>query len=110
MLKREIEEAVRIAREAGAILMEIYATDFDVAFKGESDPVTKADTLANAFITGELSKAFPDDGIVAEETADRSDAVRGGRCWFVDPLDGTKEFIKKNGEFAVMLGLSLIHI
>lgn len=87
--------------------MEIYATDFAVEFKGERDPVTKADKLANAYIVGELKKAFPEDGIVAEETADQSDAVKGGRCWFVDPLDGTKEFIKKNGEFAVMLGLSI---
>ncbi len=87
--------------------MKIYATDFDVAYKGKANPVTEADTQANAFIVGELKKAFPADGIVAEETADQSDAVAGGRCWFVDPLDGTKEFIKKNGEFAVMLGLSI---
>lgn len=107
MLERERDEAVRIARAAGDILMEIYATDFAVEFKGERDPVTKADKLANAYIVGELRKAFPGDGIVAEETADQSDAVKGGRCWFVDPLDGTKEFIKKNGEFAVMLGLSV---
>jgi 3'(2'), 5'-bisphosphate nucleotidase len=46
-------------------------------------------------------------GVVAEETADRSDALGAGRCWYVDPLDGTKEFLAKNGEFAVMLGLAI---
>lgn len=107
MLEREIAEATRIAREAGAILMEVYRTDFSVAYKAEADPVTEADTKANAHIVGGLRKAFPDDGIVAEESEDQSDALRGGRCWFVDPLDGTKEFVARNGEFSVMLGLAI---
>lgn len=107
MPDREIEEVTRIARRAGAIVMEIYATDFDVAYKGKSDPVTEADTRANAYIVDELHRSFPDDGIVAEEAEDKSDAVRPGRCWYVDPLDGTKEFVDRNGEFSVMLGLAI---
>ena len=107
MLDREIAEAARIARQAGEILMEVYATDFRVAYKAEADPVTEADTKANAYIVHELRKAFPGDGIVAEETEDRSDALQGGRCWYVDPLDGTKEFVARNGEFSVMLGLAI---
>lgn len=109
MLENELATTVRIARDAGAILMEIYARDFEVAYKNEAhtNPVTEADMKANAFIVGALREAFPDDGIVAEETKDQSDALKGGRCWFVDPLDGTKEFIKKNGEFAVMIGLAI---
>jgi len=107
MLEREIAEAARIARQAGAILMDVYGTDFDVAYKAEADPVTEADTKANAYIVGELEKAFPNDGIVAEETEDQSDALKGGRCWYVDPLDGTKEFVARNGEFSVMLGLAI---
>lgn len=107
MLSREVAEAVRIAREAGAILMDVYATDFGVSYKGKSDPVTEADTRANAYIVGELKKAFPGDGVVAEESADRSDALKSGRCWYVDPVDGTKEFVARNGEFAVMLGLAI---
>jgi 3'(2'), 5'-bisphosphate nucleotidase len=107
MLDREIAEAARIAREAGAILMDIYATDFAVAYKAEADPVTEADTEANTYIVSEIRKAFPGDGIVAEETEDRSDALEGGRCWYVDPLDGTKEFVARNGEFSVMLGLAI---
>jgi 3'(2'), 5'-bisphosphate nucleotidase len=107
MLDREVEEAARITREAGVILMEIYATDFSVSYKEMSDPVTEADTRANAYIVGELKKAFPDDGVVAEEAEDQSDALRPGRCWYVDPLDGTAEFVARNGEFAVMLGLAI---
>ena len=107
MWDREIAEASRIARQAGAILNDVYQTDFRVAYKEESDPVTEADTRANAYIVEELRKLFPDDGIVAEESQDRSDALEAGRCWFVDPLDGTREFVARNGEFSVMLGLAI---
>jgi 3'(2'), 5'-bisphosphate nucleotidase len=107
MFERELNAAVELAREAGRILMEVYAKDFSVAYKDRNDPVTEADQLANAYLVGELRKRFPSDGVVAEESKDQSDALAKSRCWFVDPLDGTKEFIAKNGEFSVMLGLSL---
>lgn len=107
MASGEIAEVIRIARGAGEILMEVYATNFQVAYKAKSDPVTEADTRANAYIVAELQRAFPGDGIVAEESEDQSDALRGGRCWYVDPVDGTKEFVARNGEFAVMLGLAI---
>lgn len=107
MLEREQREATRLAREAGRILLEVYATDFDVAFKERADPVTEADRRANTFLVDELRRLFPDDGIVAEESADQSDALRRGRVWYVDPLDGTKEFVARNGEFSVMLGLAI---
>ena len=107
MLGHEVEEATRIARSAGEILMEVYATDFGVSYKSKYDPVTEADTRANAYIVDALRSSFPDDGIVAEESEDRSAALRGGRCWYVDPVDGTKEFVARNGEFAVMLGLAI---
>lgn len=107
MLERELSAAVELARGAGRILMDIYARDFAVAYKDKNDPVTEADQLANAFIVSELEKRFPEDGIVAEESADRGHARTKSRCWFVDPLDGTKEFIAKNGEFSVMIGLAI---
>ncbi len=107
MLDRELVEAVRLARVAGEILMEIYATDFAVDYKGKNDPVTKADRLANDVVVRRLRETFPNDGVVAEESADQSDALRRGRCWYVDPLDGTKEFVAKNGEFSVMIGLAI---
>jgi 3'(2'), 5'-bisphosphate nucleotidase len=107
MLERELEVAVELARGAGRILMEIYAKDFAVAYKGANNPVTEADQRANTYIVAELEKRFPEDGIVAEESVERGDAVHKQRCWFVDPLDGTKEFIAKNGEFSVMIGLAI---
>ncbi len=104
---RELDETARLARAAGAILMKIYATDFAVSYKGPNDPVTEADKRANEFIVAGLRAAFPKDGVVAEESADNSDALKKGRVWYVDPLDGTHEFIAKNGEFAVMIGLAV---
>ncbi|MBU8895064.1 3'(2'),5'-bisphosphate nucleotidase CysQ [Corallococcus sp. H22C18031201] len=108
ILDRELEVARRIARQAGEILQQVYATDFSVQAKeGGAGPVTVADERANAFIVGELRKAFPGDGVVAEESEDASDAKRFDRCWYVDPLDGTQEFVKRNGEFAIHIGLAV---
>jgi len=106
-LKHELEEACRLARAAGAILMRIYATDFAVSYKGPNDPVTEADKRANELLVVGLREAFPDDGVVAEENADNADALRAGRVWYVDPLDGTSDFVLKNGEFSVMIGLAV---
>ena len=107
MLDSELDKVSRIALGAGEIIRKVYDKDFSVAYKSPRDPVTDADTQANAYIVKALRDAFPDDGIVAEETKDKSDALKGGRVWFVDPLDGTKEFIAKNGEFSVMIGLAI---
>ncbi len=107
MLEAELKAARELAYEAGRILMSIYAKDFSVAYKGANNPVTEADQQVNTFLVRELRSRFPEDGIVAEETADQSEAQHKRRCWFVDPLDGTKEFIAKNGEFSVMLGLAV---
>jgi 3'(2'), 5'-bisphosphate nucleotidase len=107
MLEAEPKAAQELAYEAGRILLSIYAKDFSIAYKGQNNPVTEADQQVNAFLVSALRARFPEDGIVAEETADQSDAQSRRRCWFVDPLDGTKEFIAKNGEFSVMLGLSV---
>src|SRR5688572_29793172 len=107
MLDRELVEAVKLAREAGRILLEVYSTNFSVEMKGESDPVTEADKRVNTFLSSRIREAFPTDTIVAEETAEADAKRSNGRCWFVDPLDGTKEFIAKNGEFSVMIGLAI---
>ena len=108
-LREELQVAERLARRAAEAIMALYGTDVEVEAKGgrPSDPVTEADRRANALIVEGLRTAFPDDGVVAEESPDRSDGLRGGRVWYVDPLDGTKEFLARNGEFAVMLGLAV---
>ncbi len=107
-LNREADLARALAREAGRVILDVYATDFAVEEKaGGEGPVTQADKRANALIVGGLRAAFPDDGVVAEESADNRDAGRFTRCWFVDPLDGTREFVARNGEFAVHIGLAI---
>jgi 3'(2'), 5'-bisphosphate nucleotidase len=87
--------------------MDVYAGDFAVEYKSPRDPVTKADKLANEAICRYLAAAFPGVPIVAEESAPETFATYAGseRIFFVDPLDGTREFIAKNGEFVVMIGL-----
>ncbi|WP_437968595.1 3'(2'),5'-bisphosphate nucleotidase CysQ [Sorangium sp. So ce260] len=108
---RELDEIVRIARAAAAIVMDVYATPFTVEMKGPGDPVTRADREANALICGALEAAFPGEAILAEESVPAAEelAARFGRerVFFVDPLDGTREFADRNGEFAVMIGLAV---
>ncbi len=104
---RELTVAVELARKAGAAIMEVYATDFSVDYKGKNDPVTDADKRGNELIVKGLQHAFPDDIIVAEESEKPDDNQTGNRVWYVDPVDGTKEFIAKNGEFSVMIGLAV---
>jgi len=96
-----------LAREAGAAIMEIYAQPFEVERKEDASPVTAADLKAEAIILAGLKRLTPNIPIVSEEAAAagaRYD-VSGGRFWLVDPLDGTKEFVARNGEFTVNIGL-----
>jgi 3'(2'), 5'-bisphosphate nucleotidase len=101
-----LEEIGVIAREAGAAIMGIYARDFTVREKGDKSPLTEADTAAHEVITRRLERLQPLLPILSEEAVgDFSGADNAGRYWLVDPLDGTKEFIKRNGEFTVNIAL-----
>jgi len=91
-----------IVREAGACVMAVYATDFDVADKADASPVTEADRSADALIVARLKTLTPDIFIVSEESTEAGQRpADGAPFWLVDPLDGTKEFINRNGEFTV---------
>lgn len=105
-LPRRLQIAAELARQAGHEIMEIYHTDFSVSYKGPADPVTKADQRANDLIVTALHHQFPEDLVVAEESPQPTGTVFPDFIWYVDPLDGTKEFIAKNGEFSVMIGLT----
>ena len=96
----------RIAREAAVLILEVYATKFSVDFKAPRDPVTEADRRANELICDRLSQQFPNVPIVAEESEPETFAEyrAAERIFFVDPLDGTREFVARNGEFVVMIG------
>jgi 3'(2'), 5'-bisphosphate nucleotidase len=107
-VNRAAEVALETAHEASALVLRVYEEPFEVEFKSENDPVTRADRESNALICERLDRAFPGIPIVAEESPATSYAgfERSETVWFVDPLDGTREFVAKNGEFAVMIGLS----
>jgi myo-inositol-1(or 4)-monophosphatase len=84
-----------------------YGRDVSIVQKGESGPVTEADLASNACIHRILLQAFPDDGWLSEETADRPDRLGKSRVWIVDPLDGTWEFTTGVPEFVVSIALSV---
>jgi 3'(2'), 5'-bisphosphate nucleotidase len=96
-----------LARAAGAAIMAVYATDFATRAKRDASPVTDADEAAEAIILQGLSGLTPDVPVVAEEQmADgHVPQLHGDRFWLVDPLDGTREFVDRNGEFTVNIAL-----
>jgi len=100
------ETLAAIALEAGELIMKVYATDFDVSSKDDQSPVTEADEKAEAVILAALTKIAPDIPVLAEEAVSAGDIPEiGDRFFLVDPLDGTKEFINKRGEFTVNIAL-----
>ncbi|MDB4470707.1 3'(2'),5'-bisphosphate nucleotidase CysQ [Deltaproteobacteria bacterium] len=104
----DIELLKDIAREAGRAIMAIYGEDdFAVEMKADKSPLTAADKASHEVIVAGLQKNWPDIPILSEEGADIPYEVRKSwkRFWLVDPIDGTKEFIKRNGEFTVNIAL-----
>lgn len=103
-----LDAVLRIAVEAGDRILTIYRSpDFDVSRKDDDSPLTQADLAAHRHIVAELQRLTPDIPVLSEEAADISYAIRRTwtRYWLVDPLDGTKEFIKRNDEFTVNIAL-----
>jgi len=97
--------ALRASIEAGKEIMKVYSQDFDVVTKDDESPLTIADQRANEIINSFLIKTeFP---IISEENKQTDYSIRKDweTCWIVDPLDGTKEFVKRNGEFTVNIAL-----
>ena len=102
-----IISTVEIAKEAGKAITEIYNSDFDYQLKKDLSPITAADNLSHNIITERLKILTPKIPILSEENCDIPYKIRSQwtQYWLVDPLDGTKEFIKKNGEFTVNIAL-----
>jgi len=106
--ENELEVAKTAAREAGAIIMRYYVRpDIDVRTKPDNSPVTGADLDADAAITGRLAAAFPDDAILTEESPDDPSRLAKRRVWIIDPLDGTRDFVARTGDFCVHVGLAV---
>jgi 3'(2'), 5'-bisphosphate nucleotidase len=102
-----LELVMDIAADAGRAIMEVYESDYAIELKDDRSPLTKADRAAHAIIVEGLRKLPVGLPVLSEESAasDIADRRQWQRFWLVDPLDGTKEFIKRNGEFTVNIAL-----
>jgi 3'(2'), 5'-bisphosphate nucleotidase len=101
-----LEQIILVARAAGNAILEVYATDFGVRNKADASPLTKADERAEESILAALGALTPDIPVISEEASSRGEVPGiGARFWLVDPLDGTKEFVSRNGEFTVNIAL-----
>jgi 3'(2'), 5'-bisphosphate nucleotidase len=107
LLHHELPIVEQLVREAGALVRTYYDNGAAVSWKGVDDPVTAADRAANQHLVAGLRQAFPSDGILSEESHDDLARRARRRVWIVDPLDGTKEFIGRIGEFSIMVGLAI---
>jgi len=107
-----LEQIRSIARTAGEAILEVYESDFDVETKGDRSPLTEADRVSHRIITERLAALRPALPVLSEEAAEEEhrDRFDWPRYWLVDPLDGTKEFIKRNGEFTVNIALVDGHV
>lgn len=117
-MQSTLDFLIALGEEAATVILEIYSrfSPDDVDFKKGQEPVTAADRAANRLIASRLRERFPADVLLTEEEGlaipepGSESGVSGvpgrQRVWFVDPIDGTKEFIKKNGEFAIQIGLA----
>jgi 3'(2'), 5'-bisphosphate nucleotidase len=103
----QIKKIIEISVDAGHAIMEIYKTDFNIEIKDDQSPLTKADISSHQIITRSLKKLTPNLPILSEESKNISYEERSKwkMYWLIDPLDGTKEFINRNGEFTVNIAL-----
>lgn len=102
-----LDALIAIAADAAKVVLEVYEKPFAVDYKGPSDPVTEADRRANTLICERLEREFPGVPVVAEESPPESFAgyQSAPEIFFVDPVDGTNEFIERNPQFVIMIGL-----
>jgi 3'(2'), 5'-bisphosphate nucleotidase len=110
-LSKELSTAIELAHRAGDAILEIYGQDFTAEEKIGADdfaePVTEADRMASRLIVEGLSKEFSRDAILSEEEMDDPDGrLQKSRTWMIDPIDGTLGFIRRDGDFAVQIGLA----
>jgi 3'(2'), 5'-bisphosphate nucleotidase len=103
----ELRVAAKLAREAGAIAMRYHGEDISVDLKLDDEPVTVADHECSAHIVAGLRSAFPEDIVISEEVAVDTRRLNSERVWYVDPIDGTKDFIRGVNGYCVMIGLTI---
>lgn len=105
--QHHLNAVIAIAKSAGEAIMQVYSTDFNVVSKSDNSPLTQADVAAHNIIVDSLKGLTPDLPSLSEESETVSADVRNEwqRYWLIDPLDGTREFVKRNGEFTVNIAL-----
>jgi 3'(2'), 5'-bisphosphate nucleotidase len=109
MTYQDMIEALKpVARNAGAKILEVYAKDPKAEFKGDGSPVTEADEAAEAVILPALARIAPDITVISEENAASHNLAAPDRFFLVDPLDGTKEFLKRDGKGSFTVNIALI--
>lgn len=108
-LNKELEFTKKIVFQASKEILKIYETDFKIEYKEDKSPLTEADKRSNEIIVNNLLKEFPDYAILSEEFEDDKSRLNNKWCWIIDPLDGTKEFLKKNDEFTINVALTYEH-
>ncbi|HKA91443.1 MAG TPA: 3'(2'),5'-bisphosphate nucleotidase CysQ [Haliangiales bacterium] len=106
-MQRELDVATGLARAAGKLTLAYHGTDVTVDRKAGNEPVTRADREASELIVEGLRREFPADVVISEEAPDDERRLAGGRVWFIDPVDGTNDFIRGRAGFAVMIGLAV---
>ncbi len=106
-LDKVLEDLIDISRKAGNEILDVYKASFEITLKEDLSPLTDADRRANAVITSMLESLYPEIPILSEEgkKINYEDRIDWNLFWLVDPLDGTKEFVKRNGEFTVNIAL-----
>lgn len=105
-MEKELKTAIEAAKEAGKKIMEVYECgEYCTIIKPDDSPVTIADSFSEKVILEILSRDFGHYGFITEESFDRIGKNKDDRVWIIDPLDGTKEFIKQNGDFSVNIAL-----
>lgn len=101
-----INEIITLIEEINSKILQIYETDFTITTKEDTSPLTTADLTANEMIVDYLRDKYPNHGILTEEEKDNKNRLNKDYVWIIDPIDGTKEFIKKNGEFTINIALT----
>ncbi len=109
MYEQQLEDAIFAAKKAAEVILSIYQTPFEVEIKADDSPVTKADKAADALIREILGEKYPEYGFLTEESQDTKERLTKKAIWIVDPVDGTKEFVSRNGQFTTNIALCVDH-
>lgn len=104
-----LEVALSTMKKSLAVISEIYKKGFDIKIKSDDSPVTDADLASDKVIRETITASYPDDGYLSEEEADSLERLSKEYTWIVDPLDGTEDFVHRDGMFCVNLALSRNH-